>query len=497
MLELAGIIIGIVAAASILLFGSRGFVDLLRGIAEKRNSTTKGESKTNEIQIEPVADPDVPGLKESTPVPINSLPPPLTITGTNTGFVGRRRELGTLKAALDNSLNSHGSVAMLAGEPGIGKTRTTQELADYARSSGVEVLWGRSYDEAGTPPFWPWIEVARSLVRGRDKDQLRSVLGPGAADVAEMVPEIKATLPELQPNSTLEPDQARFRLFDCLTTFITNVSHEKPRMVVLEDLHWADTPSLRMLEFLSGRIANAPILVVGAYRDGEVTPEHPLTETLANLSREPGFRLEVLHRFDTGETSDLIEATGGHPPTQELAQRIQEHTDGNPFFVNEIVKLLAERSDHGSIDDAAHEGLAVPEGVRAVTRQRLRRLSALCNQVLTIASVVGREFDFNLVFELSDDSTEGAFSEAMEEAVQAHLVEELQSQPGRYHFSHSLIQQALAEELSATRRVRLHGRIAETLEGLYGEELEAHASELAHHFAHARTVLGTDNTNSA
>ena len=504
MLELAGIVIGIVAASFIMLFGSRGLVDLFRGIYQRR-SNKKAEPTASETQSGPTI---------SVATPAAAIPSPAILYSASTSddrqsplspiadaptsaigavFVGRQRELGTLKTALENALSGHGSVAMLAGEPGIGKTRIAQELSNYARSSGADVLWGRSYEEAGTPPFWPWIEVTRSLVRGKHKEQLLSDMGSGAADVAEIVPDVKATLPDLPPPPPLEPEQARFRLFDSLTTFLTNISQTQPLTLVLEDLHWADTPSLRMLDFLSGRIADAPIFVVGAYRDAEVTPDHPLNETLANLSREPGFRLEALHRFSTQETRHLIEATGGHSPTEELVQRIQEHTDGNPLFVNEVVRLLGERDESGSMKGSTSEELAVPKGVRAVTRQRLRRLSPLCNQVLTTASVVGREFEFRLLLKLTEE-TESALSAALDEAVQAHLVEELPRQPGRYHFSHSLIQQAQAEELSVTQRVRLHSQIAEALEVIYGDEgyVSEHAAELAHHFAEAHTVLGAE-----
>jgi len=462
--------------------------DLSGGISLRELGAHRLKDLQRPEQVFQLMHPDLPADFPA----LNSLNAHVPAIPISTPFVGRQQELGTLKAALDNTQAGHGSVAMLAGEPGIGKTRTAQELANYAKTSGTEVLWGRSYEEAGSPPFWPWVEVTRSLVRDRDKMQLQSEMGPGAAVVAEFVPEVSVTLPDLQPPPALEPEQASFRLFDALTTFLTNVSRAKPIMLVLEDLHWADSPSLRMLEFLSGRIADAAILVLGVYRDAEVTPEHPLTETLANLSREPRFRLEILHRFSAEETNHLIEATAGQSPTEELAQRIQEHTDGNPLFVNEVVRLLGERGGPGYIDGKTAKVLAVPEGIRAVIRQRLRRLSTLCNQVLTTASVVGREFEYGLLYQLAEETTEDDFSAALEEAVQSHVVEELETQPGRYHFSHSLIQQALAEELSTTRRVRLHARTAEALEEMYGPDAEAHAAELAHHFAEAATVTGTE-----
>ena len=165
-------------------------------------------------------------------------------------FVGRQRELGELRAALEESLGGRGRLAMLVGEPGIGKTRTAQELADFAVTRGAHVLWGRCHEQPGMPPFWPWLQAIRSYVRHQQPDRLRSETGPGAADIAEIVPELLERFPEIQPPPTVEPDQARFRLFDSLATFLKAASQSQPLVIVLDNLHWADKPSLLLLEFL-------------------------------------------------------------------------------------------------------------------------------------------------------------------------------------------------------------------------------------------------------
>jgi predicted ATPase len=163
-------------------------------------------------------------------------------------FVGRQREMSELKTALEDALSGQGRLVMLAGEPGIGKTRTAQELAAHAEVLGAQVLWGWCYEEEGAPPFWPWLQPIHSYVQQRDPEQLRSEMGLGAADIAEVIPEVRDKLPGLAPSLALQPEQARFRLFDSITTFLRNAAQSQPLMLVLDDLHWADKPSLLLLQ---------------------------------------------------------------------------------------------------------------------------------------------------------------------------------------------------------------------------------------------------------
>ncbi len=197
------------------------------------------------------------------------------------GFVGRRQELAELKLALEDAMSGQGRLVMLAGEPGIGKTRTTQELATYAETRGAQVLWGWCYEEEGAPPYWPWVQPLRAYVLQSDPEELRSQMGPDAAVVAEIVPGIRETFPGLEPPPTLEsPEQSRFRLFDSVSTFLKTAASSRPIMLVLDDLHWADRPSLLLLQFLSRQIGDSCLLVVCCYRDMELSRQHPLAEAL-------------------------------------------------------------------------------------------------------------------------------------------------------------------------------------------------------------------------
>ena len=199
-------------------------------------------------------------------------------------FVGRQRELGELGAALEESLSRRGQIVMLVGEPGIGKTRTAQELAYQAEQRGAQVLWGGCYEEQGAPPYWPWVQAMRAYGQQTGGEQLATEIGPGGANIAEIVPEIRSKLPDLEPPPDLDPEQARFRLFDSVATFLKNAAQTQALVLVLDDLHWADRSSLLLLEFLAREIGTSPILVLGTYRNVEVSRRHPLSETLGNES---------------------------------------------------------------------------------------------------------------------------------------------------------------------------------------------------------------------
>ena len=415
-------------------------------------------------------------------------------------FVGRQQELAELRAALEESLAGQRRLAMLVGEPGIGKTRTAQELAAHAESRGVQVLWGRCYEEEGAPPYWPWVQPIRSYVQQRDAEQLQSEMGPGAADIAEIVPEIRRKLTDLELSPSLQPEQARFRLFDSITFFLKSAARSQPLMLILDDLHWADEPSLLLLSFLAQQLADSCIFVLGCYRDVELSRQHPLSATLAQLSREQVFQRHLLRGLSRDETGRLVEVTAGIRPNQPLVENVFAHTEGNPYFLTEVVRLLSQQGELGGTERGAPQPLRIPEGVREVIGQRLNRLSPECNRVLATASIIGREFNLDQLSRLFDDSSTGAgprlseeqLLEALGEALEVRLIEELPQAVGRYQFAHRLAQETLIQELSLTQRVRLHARIALALEELYGARVEEHAAELAYHFAQAETVTGIE-----
>ena len=400
--------------------------------------------------------------------------------------------MAELTSTLEEALSGQGRLVMLVGEPGIGKTRTTQELASYAESRGAQVFWGRCYEDEGTPPYWPWVQTMRSYVQQASREQLTAEIGSGAAAIAEIVPEILGKLPGLETPPALDPEAARFHLFDSITTFLKNAAQNQPLMMVLDDLHWADRSSLLLLEFLARELGQARILLVGCYRDIDLSRQHILTETLAQLSREPVFRRQVLRGLSQDDLGEFINLTPGVQLPQNLNDTLFAHTEGNPFFMTEIIRLLSESGELTAEHIGTPEGIKIPAGVREVIGQRLNRLSERCNEVLTTASIIGREFDFRLLNILSGEISEEQLLQAVEEAVFFHLIEEVPGRMDRYQFVHALVQQTLTEEVTTSRNVRLHARIAEALEQLYAADVEAQAAELAYHYSEAEAVLGTE-----
>jgi len=461
--------------------GAPDLPDALKPLATRNAQEVSDRRFHSDVQrlIEALRTPD-PEPSESGEFAVQGRP------GTS-GFVGREREMGELRAALEDAMSGRGRLVLLAGEPGIGKTRMTQELASHAEQQGAQVLWGWCYEEEGAPPYWPWVNPIRTYVQQCDAERLRSEMGPGASDIADVISEVGDKLPGLQPSPPLEPEQARFRLFGSVATFLKNVAQSQSLMLVLEDLHWADRSSLLLLEFLAREMGASRLLVVGTSRDVEVSPRSQLTQTLGNLVREQHFRRIQLGGLTQQEVGQYVEANSGVTLQGGAAEVVHRRTEGNPLFVSEVVRLL--RPAEMTEDRAWAE--TIPEGVRDVISRRLSRLSEPCVQVLRTASVIGRDFGFKLLNGLSSDISEDRLLEAIDEAQAAHIIDEVPEEIEHYQFSHALIQETLAGELTVSRRVRLHARIGEALETLHGSNSEAHAAELAHHFAEAIPVAGT------
>ena len=404
-------------------------------------------------------------------------------------FVGRGPELEGLRGALEDALSGRGRLVLLTGEPGIGKTRTAEEVATYARLRGAQVLWGRCYEGEGTPAFWPWVQLIRSYIHNRDPQALLSEMGPGAAAIAQVVSELREQLPDLPAPPPLEPDQARFRLFDSTTTFLRNASRAQPLVLILDDLHWADKPSLLLLQFLARQLRGARLLVVGSYRDVEVGPGHPLAQVLRELGREQLSGRVVLGGLSEQDVARFIEITAGRPPPAGLVAAVYRETEGNPFFITEVVRLLVSEGWLERPAAAKSWSLTIPQSVRDVVARRLDHLSADANTLLAVAAVVGREFRLDVIEQVALDGRPGLTGErvleALEEAAAARVLDEVPGTVGGYRFSHALIRESLYAGLGAVRRARLHGRIGETLEGLYAANAEPHLAELAYHFAEA------------
>jgi tetratricopeptide (TPR) repeat protein len=405
-------------------------------------------------------------------------------------FVGRGKELDALRAAVSEAFSGRGQIVLLAGEPGIGKTRLAEETATYAGLRGAQVLRGRSDDWEGAPAYWPWVQVIRDYVHDRDPQMLRSDLGQGAVDIAQVVSDVRDQLPDLPLPPVMEPEQARFRLFDGIVRFLQAASKRQPLVLILDDLHWADQPSLLLLEFLARERRAARLLVIATYRDVEVGRRHPLSRTLAELARSPRSQRLLLRGLSRPDVARFIALSAGIEPPAELIDAVHRETEGNPFFVTEVVRLLVAE---GRLERAPVErswSVSIPESVRDVVGRRLERLSEASNRVLTIAAVVGRDFSLSVLEHTSGLSTADLL-DVLEEALETRLIQE-ESPVGQYRFTHAIVQETLYDELSTARRTRLHALIGTALEQIYAGNPEPHVAELAHHFTQAVPAAGVD-----
>ncbi|MGH2784633.1 MAG: protein kinase domain-containing protein [Actinomycetota bacterium] len=398
-------------------------------------------------------------------------------------FVGREREMDDLRAGLDDALSGRGRLLLLMGEPGIGKTRMADELATYAKLRGAQVLVGRCYEGEGAPAYWPWVQVIRAFVHDRDAEALTSVMGPGAAEIAQIVSDVRERIQDLPEPPTLDPEQARFRLFDSIATFLKNASRARPLVVVLDDLHWADKPTLLLLQFLAREVRSSRLLVLGTYRDVELRRQHPLAQTLAELAREQISTRIVLRGLTVHDVWRFIEMTCGVEPPGNLVRAVYRETEGNPFFVAEIVRLLAAEGKFAA-DGESSWSISIPQSVREVIGRRLDQLSENANALLSIAAVAGREFTLGVVQSVSELDLDAA-SDAIDEARAARVIGEASRAVDRFIFSHALIRETLYEEIPTARRIMLHRRLGETLESLYAAAGDTHLAELAYHFLEA------------
>jgi len=404
-------------------------------------------------------------------------------------FVGREAELKQLQAAFDGAVSGQGALAMVVGEPGIGKTSLCEQLATYVAMRGGKTLVGHSYEEGSLSlPYLPFVEAMRSYVLARDPAALKQELGTAATDVARIVSEIRERL-DVEPRQAGDPEDDRWRLLQSVSTFLRNAAAVQPLVIVLEDLHWADRGTLDLLLHIARNLQGTRILIVGTYRDIEVDRQHPLSAALGEMRRGVPFGRVLLRGLTPDEVHRMLNALTGQEARWTMAEAIHRQTEGNPLFIQEVMRYLVEE---GYI---AHEGgkwartgdeapeAFIPEGLRDVIGRRLTRLSDECNRVLSIAAVIGRDFDLAVLQKVSGLSEDDLLN-ALEEADHAAVIEERPRVGANlsYRFTHAFFRQTLYEEIFGGRRVRLHQQVGRALEDIYPRNLKDHASELAEHF---------------
>ncbi len=405
------------------------------------------------------------------------LPAELRAAATRS-LVGRSGEMRALEAWWRQA--DAPRVMLLTGDPGIGKTRLLAETGVRAHASGASVLAGRAPEET-VVPYQPFLEALGHYVSRAPLEELRSVAREQGAELGRLIPELRRRLPDLPPAEPGDPETDRYRLFEAVAGLLGQVSASTPLLIVLDDLHWADRPTLLLLRHLARSPQSTRVWIVGAYRAIERWSEG-FAGALAGLRRE-----RLMAQLDVGglavdETVELLRQRTGGVPSREFVGALYQETEGNPFFIEEIVRHL---SDSGVYPHQAgrHElaRVGLPDDVRSVISRRLDRLADSSIEWLRGAAVIGRDFDAELLERVLGFDEE-RFLEALEEALDAGLVTEAPHEPGRYTFSHALIRETLYEGMSMARRTRIHRRIGIVLEKLGDER---HISALALHFTRA------------
>jgi len=415
------------------------------------------------------------------PAALRSVPP--------VAYVGRVQERATLEEAMTLARSGQGQVVLLSGEPGIGKTRLASYAAHDCHAEGFAVLWGGCSEELAVP-YEPWIAICTQLVEHAPAELIGEHVKRHGGELSRLARNLGDGTPELPAPQSSDPETERYLLFNAVVDLLREAADAVPVCLVLDDLHWADAQSVALLKHLLRQIGSDSLQVIATYRDSDLGKDHPLTSTLADLRSLPGVQRIALHGLGADEVAEIMTAVAGHELEDDavtLATQIAEETDGNPFFVGEILRGLTESGallfdeDSGRWHIDRSEAITLPESVREVIERRVERLGRETVESLRLGSVIGRSFDLNLLTALVD-ADEAALLDQLEGAVAASILAESSERIGCFRFVHALINQTLYDGLGATRRARLHQRVAEALEELCGADPSAHLAELAQHW---------------
>jgi class 3 adenylate cyclase len=415
------------------------------------------------------------------PALLRSVPP--------VAYVGRVEERAALEEAMTLARSGQRQLALLSGEPGIGKTRLASYAAHHCHAEGFAVCWGTCSEELAVP-YEPWIEVCTQIVQHAPEDPLHRHVERRGGELARLARNLAQRVENLPEPQSSDPETERYLLFSAVVGLLGEVAQSAPLCLVLDDLHWADAQSLALLKHLLRVLEQGSLQMIATYRDSDLGKNHPLTGVLADLRSLGGVQRIALHGLGADEVGEIMTAVAGHELDQdgiELAAQIAAETDGNPFFVGEILRGLSESgalvfdeaTARWSIDSSP--GIALPESVREVIERRVERLGGESLEALRLAAVIGREFDLRLL-SAALAVEEASLLDRVEAAMAASVLYESSEQVGRFRFVHALINQTLYEGISATRRARLHQRVAEALEQLYGSDPGEHLAELALHW---------------
>jgi tetratricopeptide (TPR) repeat protein len=402
-------------------------------------------------------------------------------------LVGRSRELAEARNLWRRALDRRGHCVLVSGEPGAGKTRLARELLIQGALDGAIVMIGGCYEYEATTPYLPIVEAFRRWVREtEDDDALRALLGDNAPRIAKLAPDLETRLGPFPDRPQLSPQEDRLLFFDAVAQVLRELSVKRGLLFYIDDLHWADGSTLWLLGHLLRNLREERVLVAASYRETELDRAHPLAKALVDWNRERLTTRIALRRFAVEETRAQLGALLGEEVSLEFAAAVQHETEGNPFFVEEVLKSLIEqgsvRREGGSWARNEITELSIPQSMKAAIGNRLDRVSPECNEVLRAAAVVGKIFDFEKLVIAAGNRGEEALLDALDEAGAAQLI--AAERDDAFTFTHDKIREVLYEEMNPIRRRRLHLRTAEGLDRLR-DRMAVPAETLAHHYIQA------------
>jgi class 3 adenylate cyclase/tetratricopeptide (TPR) repeat protein len=412
-------------------------------------------------------------------------------------FVDRDDERAALRHYVDGANDGNGGLVIVAGNAGVGKTRLVEEVGAEARARGLQFVAARCDETSKRDPYKPLVEVLETVRRRLSPESFRDLIGEHAGEIARLLPDLRRRYPDIPPPADVPPDEERRYLFATVQEVLARLAAIRPVVILLDDLHWADEPSLRLIDYLAAELQQLAIVIVATYVSEEALAGSRLHEMLTKLHRRQ--LVESITVGDLGESDvrGLLAAVGESPPPPALVRALYEATKGNPFFLEEVVHQLAEQGRlfaGGQWRDLDHDDLDVPESVRFTIDSRLEKLQPNTRQVLTTASLIGRDFGFDLL-EVLGGLPEDDLVDAVDEAERARIIASVvDGGEVRFAFSHELIRRTLVTELTLTRRQRLHRRVADALEQVHATSLAEHAASIAYHLEGAGRWADPDRT---
>jgi tetratricopeptide (TPR) repeat protein len=444
-----------------------------------------------DLPAQPAANNDTPPAhsdhRKEPPAALGISPFPLA---ERTGLVGREVEGRALRAAIDSALSGHGSLVMLGGGPGVGKTRLAMEVAQYASRVGFRWYVGHCYERDEPFPYLPFVEIIESnLAQAASLDDFRRWMGENAPELAQIVPSLRRVFPEISQPLELPPAQKRRYLFQSVCEALGRSAQTRAYFYILDDLHWADESSLALLNYLANRIAQLPVVIVGTYREGYSADNPVLVRTLEELMRL-GVRPLKLAGLAKKDIAQMLAQLSGRQAPESLVNLIHEESQGNPFFVEEVYRHLVEE---GKVFDAAGQFRTeitidesdVPENLRLIIGRRMERLDENEKRVLAAAAVIGRSFSFQLLTRISRVDLDELFA-VIEKAQQMGIILPSAEGPERpFSFSHELVRQTLLAGIAGPRRQQLHAAVADAIATLYPDTLKERAGYISEHLIKA------------